>query len=150
MRTPIFLVATLLVGLAATCGQPSSPSRPNVILICLDTVRADHLGCYGYDARDTTPRLDALAAEGVLFLDASSTAGWTKPSVPSFLTGTYPLQHGVYEGSARGEVGAVTDVLPEEATTLAEVFAQNGDQTAGSFDAGVSQDGFIGGVAQHI
>ena len=91
-----FLGALLLGG----CSVEAHGDRPpNVVLICMDTVRADHLGCYGYE-RDTTPRLDALAARSVRFEDASATSGWTKPSVPSFLTGTYPCQHGVYEGSA--------------------------------------------------
>lgn len=103
---------------------------PNVVLICLDTVRADHVGAYGYRANPTTPALDRLATESTVFLDASAAAGWTKPSVPSFLTGTYPMQHGVYEGSARGESGKVTDVLPESSTTLAEVFRERGYATA--------------------
>ncbi len=99
-----------------------------MVLVCLDTVRADHLGTYGYERR-TTPAIDALAARSQVFARASSTAGWTKPSVPSFLTGTYPCQHGVYEGSARGETGEVTDLLPAQALTLAEVFQQRGYRT---------------------
>jgi arylsulfatase len=121
--------ALLLAGIAS-CNEPAPPARaPNVVLICLDTVRADHLGTYGY-RRATTPTLDALAARSLVFADASATAGWTKPSVPSFLTGTYPSQHGVYEGSAHAEEGAVTDLLPEEALTLAEVFRASGYRTA--------------------
>ena len=136
MKSDFLLYATLLAPLALTgCGQPSTeaPARKgppwNVVLLCLDTVRADHLGAYGH-ARATTPALDALAARATVFVDASSTAGWTKPSVPSFLTGTYPSQHGVYEGSARNEAGEVTDLLPQSATTLAEVFQQQGFDTA--------------------
>ena len=101
---------------------------PNVILICHDTVRADHLGCYGYE-RDTTPFLDELAARGMRFADTSATASWTKPSVPSFLTGTFPCQHGVYEGSSRFETGRITDVLPDKSVTLAEVFQERGYRT---------------------
>jgi len=108
---------------SGACSEPLRP--PNVVLICLDTVRADHLGTYGYE-RPTTPAIDALAERSLVFADASSTAGWTKPSVPSFLTGTYPSQHGVYEGSARNEAGEVTDLLPAGALTLAEVFQQHG------------------------
>jgi arylsulfatase A-like enzyme len=110
--------------------QTQAAARPNVILICLDTVRADHLGCYGYDRRETTPFLDRLAEESILFENASASACWTKPSVPSFLTGTLPMQHGVFRGSARDEAGSFSDVLPEEALTLAEVFQAQGYQTA--------------------
>jgi arylsulfatase A-like enzyme len=118
-----------VLGLACSPQAPTKPtSARNVILICLDTVRADHLGTYG-QARPTSPNLDALASRALVFADASATAGWTKPSVPSFLTGTYPAQHGVYEGSAHGAAGAVTDLLPASALTLAEVFQQNGYRT---------------------
>lgn len=111
--------------LASGCAVEAKTGPPNVILVCIDTLRADHLGCYGH-TRATSPYLDALAARSTLFEDASAAACWTKPSVPSFLTGTYPNQHGVYEGSARGIEGASTDVLPEGATTLAEVFREHG------------------------
>jgi len=102
----------------------------NVVLICIDTLRSDHLGTYGYEANPTTPRLDEFAEQSIVFEDVWATSGWTKPSVPSFLTGTMPAQHGVYEGSARARVGAVTDVLPERAETLAERFSEAGYQTA--------------------
>ena len=127
---PALALGTLALAFAAACSDSASAAKsaraPNVVLICLDTVRADHLGAYGYRANPTTPALDALAAGATVFADASATAGWTKPSVPSFLTGTYPSQHGVYEGSARAEAGKVTDVLPQEATTIAEVLQANG------------------------
>ena len=130
-RHDLATVSALLLGaLTAACSdsEPVRKGRPNVILICLDTVRADHLGAYGY-ARQTTPALDSLAARSIVFTQASATAGWTKPSVPSYLTSTYPLQHGVYEGSAHDEAGATTDLLPEAALTLAEVFQKNGYRT---------------------
>jgi arylsulfatase A-like enzyme len=62
-------------------------------LITVDTLRPDHLGCYGH-GRDTSPNVDALAAEGVVFTDAYSQAGWTLPSVATILTGHYPKDHG--------------------------------------------------------
>jgi arylsulfatase A-like enzyme len=104
--------------------------KKNVLLVCVDTLRADRLGAYGYKRLPTSPEIDQLASESIVFEDASAPASWTKPSVPSFLTGTYPLQHGVYEGSARAAEGTVSDVLPETATTLAELFARAGYQTA--------------------
>jgi len=119
----------LLLTALGACGETGSEAPRNVILVCMDTVRADHLGCYGYD-RATTPTLDALAERSILFEDASATACWTKPSVPSFLTGTYPVQHGVYSGSSRDEAGTHSDVLPQDATTLAEAFHEAGYATA--------------------
>lgn len=119
-----------LVLLAGGCARAGAARPPNVVFVCIDTARADHFGCYGYGVRETSPRLDALALESTLFLDASATAGWTKPSVPSFLTGTLPVRHGVYEGSARGDAGEVSHALPESATTLAEVFRDAGYDTA--------------------
>ena len=123
-------IAACLALLFAACGQEPRDGPHNVLLICMDTVRADHLGCYGYAKHATTPALDELAARSTVFLDTTSTAGWTKPSVPSLLTGTYPLQHGVYQGSSRDEAGAHSDVLPRSARTLAEVFAEARYQTA--------------------
>lgn len=127
MRT--FLLATLIAPLVS-CGdvRPDPDARPNVVFVCMDTVRADHLGCYGH-RRDASPNLDALAARSTLFLDATATACWTKPSVPSYLTGTYPLQHGVYSGSARDKNGTVSDALPAAAWTIAEAFSEAGYQT---------------------
>ncbi|MFT5151789.1 MAG: choline-sulfatase, partial [Planctomycetota bacterium] len=133
-RTKRALRSAALLGTSLACfacGPRSDAGTPmNVIVICLDTVRADHLGCYGYEKRETTPFMDSLAERSVLFEDASSTAGWTKPSVPSILTGMLPLQHGVYRGSARSENGAVSDVLADEALTLAEVYSERGYQSA--------------------
>ena len=130
MSTHLTRSALLAFGFGMGCAEAPRSPRPNVVLICLDTVRADHLGCYGYRERLTTPFLDRLAERAIVFEDASATAGWTKPSVPSFFTGTFPMQHGVYRGSARDEAGTTSDVLPERATTLAELFRDHGYQTA--------------------
>ena len=69
-----FAIACSLLALAGCSVEAASGPR-GVILICIDTLRADHLGAYGYDVRETTPALDRLASEGWLFADASSTAG---------------------------------------------------------------------------
>lgn len=66
----------------------------NILLIVLDAVRADHLSCYGY-LRPTSPYLEELAAEGVIFENAFATAPWTPPSHASIFTGAYPSRHGV-------------------------------------------------------
>lgn len=67
-------------------------NRPNIILICLDTLRADHLGCYGYD-RNTSPNIDRLVTEGVLFERAIAPSSWTVPSHASMFTGLHPSVH---------------------------------------------------------
>lgn len=68
-------------------------SSPNVLVILVDTLRADHLSSYGY-ARPTSPHLDAIAKQGILFENAVSTSSWTLPAHQSLLTGRYPHEHG--------------------------------------------------------
>jgi len=70
----------------------SLPSRPNIILLILDTLRAKNMSCYEYPLR-TTPHLDAFASENTLFLRAFSPATWTVPSHASMLSGLYLSQH---------------------------------------------------------
>src|SRR5581483_2011101 len=72
---------------------PASPDSPNVLLIVIDTLRADHLSAYG-SAR-LTPNLDRIAHEGVLFENAISPCSWTLPSHASLVTGRYPSEHGM-------------------------------------------------------
>ncbi len=77
------------------CGGPRlSPEKPDVLLVVVDTLRADHLGAYGY-GRPTSPHLDALARRGTLFEKAWSAAPWTLPSVMSIITSRYPSSHRV-------------------------------------------------------
>jgi arylsulfatase A-like enzyme len=100
--------------------RPGAPGdRPNVLLVVVDTLRADHLGCYGY-YRPTSPVLDAFAAAGLLFERAYAQSSWTKPSTASLLTSRLPSQHGAVLESS---------VLPEAEATLAEVLAGAGYRT---------------------
>ncbi len=86
-------------------------TTPNVILISIDTLRADHLSCYGYK-RPITPNLDRLASEGILFKNAYSTAVWTPPAHASMLTGLYPSQHGVvHQNKLRSDIQTVAEHL---------------------------------------
>ena len=62
---------------------------PNIILITIDALRFDHLGCYGY-SRDTSPNIDSLASKGALFLEAIANGGWTPDSFPSILASKLP------------------------------------------------------------
>src|SRR3989442_4810985 len=87
-RRRLLLPAALFL---AACGPHAL--RPNVVLITIDTVRADRLGCYGY-ARRTSPHIDRLAAGGALFERAFTTLPRTTQSVASILTRLYPKSHG--------------------------------------------------------
>jgi arylsulfatase A-like enzyme/tetratricopeptide (TPR) repeat protein len=109
----------------------SGVRKPNVILVTMDTTRADHLACYGYrDIR--TPTLDALAGRGVLFEQAATATPLTLPSHCTIMTGMYPTYHGV-------RVNGNT-ALSDEQTTAAEVFAGQGYRT-GAFIAAFVLDG---------
>jgi arylsulfatase A-like enzyme/tetratricopeptide (TPR) repeat protein len=105
--------------------------RPNVVLVTLDTTRADRLGCYGHAAAGT-PTLDALARTGVLFSQAASTSPLTQPAHCSIMTGMYPTHHGV-------RVNGNTALSPEQ-ETLAETLAASGYET-GAFLGAFVLDG---------
>ena len=94
--------------------------RYNVLLITVDTLRADHLGCYGY-SKAATPSMDRLAADGVLFERAETAAPITLPAHVSILTGTYPAYHGVRNNGVYR--------LGPRAVTLAEVLQEHGYKT---------------------
>jgi arylsulfatase A-like enzyme len=99
----------------------ASRSWPNVLLITVDSVRADHLHCYGY-ARKTSPQIDQLAAEGALFEAAISASPWSLPTHVSMFTSLIASIHGCQDGRHR---------LPQSHTTLAEVLKSAGFATAG-------------------
>ncbi len=123
-------VAGLVLGAACSLGTWREEARPSILVVLVDALRPDHLGCYGY-GRPTSPEIDRLAARSVRFSQAVAVSSWTKPSVPSLFTSLYPSQHGVLEGSARGGPRAAeSDVLPEEARTLAEALRERGYRTA--------------------
>ena len=91
-------------------------NRYNILLIVIDALRPDHLGCYGYH-RDTSPSIDRIAREGVIFTNTISQSSWTKPAVTSLLTGIYPETHGVK---------AITHCLPDLDTYLPPLLRQAG------------------------
>ena len=76
----------------------ASESKPNIVLITIDTLRADHLGCYGYKQK-TSPNLDAFATEALLFENAYSAVPLTLPSHATMLTGLYPERHGIRDNA---------------------------------------------------
>jgi arylsulfatase len=91
-------LAALALASLAGCDEPSAPAatepRVNVLLVTIDTLRADHLSCYGYE-RETSPHLDALAAEGLRFTRVSTPRAKTTPAMATLLSGLYPHDHGV-------------------------------------------------------
>ncbi len=121
----IAVACAVFVG-AGCGGKPAAPKKPNVLLLCIDALRADRLGSYGGTGA-ASPYLDRLAAGGVVFDNAYSVASWTKPSVPSLLTGLYPSHHGVFDSSRHG-----VDVLDDGVVTLAQRLAA-ADYRTGAF-----------------
>ena len=105
----------------------------NVLLISIDTLRADHLGCYGYQNIDT-PHIDQLAKEGLLFNSCYTTVPITLPSHSNLMTGQYPLRHGVRDNG--------TFRLGQESLTIAEIFKSKGYQTAAFIGAFVLDSRF--------
>ncbi len=105
--------------LALACGAaeraPAPPPATNLLWVSLDTLRADRLGCYGYE-RATTPTLDALAARGVRFEDACATSPWTMPSHASMFTGRYPSRAGIvsFTTKLRTDVPHVAELLRDQ------------------------------------
>lgn len=106
--------------LVLSCSPSPKIERPNIVLIVSDALRPDHLGCYGY-GRPTSPTIDSLARQGVLFETAVAQASWTKPSFSSMFTSLYVFQHGV--------PGFGTP-LADSLETLAEMLTRDGYETA--------------------
>jgi arylsulfatase A-like enzyme len=125
-------------------GQPAA--RPNVLLISIDTLRADHLGSYGY-RHPTSPNLDALAKGAVRFARAYAQSPWTTPSHMSLLTGLYPSGHGVNQSftqlaqflDGQGRYRLLSPRLP----TLAEILRRAGYRTL-ALTGGVGVDSTLG------
>lgn len=124
--------------LLAACSQPpAAPPRearktpPNVIVYLADTLRADHLQCYGY-RRQSSPNIARFAAKSTVFERCYAASSWTKPACASLFTGVYPSVHGMTLGSwcPETEGGEELPVLNPKLTTLDQVFASNGYNTA--------------------
>jgi arylsulfatase A-like enzyme len=96
--------------------EPLASQRPNVILIVVDTLRADHLGSYGYP-RPTSPHIDALAEDAIVYEQALSQAPWTTPSIGSLLSSLYPSTLGIKGNQS---------VLADEPLLLSEILQQRG------------------------
>lgn len=145
---PVVLVALILSQTLPLMTRPAQIRGPSVIIVLIDTLRSDHLGCYGY-TRDTSPNIDRWAQEAIVFEQAIAQASWTKPSVASIFSGLYPTVHRTGGGwhvrrEVRGdslvmvpappEAPGTTAKLPPGVVTLAEVFREAGYRTV-SFTA---------------
>lgn len=130
----MWLLVVLAVGAVAAGGwfalrwPFNPPVKHNVVVMVIDTLRRDALGCYG-NPRGLSPRIDAIAAEGIRFDRAISTSGWTLPAVASLLTGAWPTVHG-----GLGKKTALTPIR-DELPTAAECFRESGFNTLGVANA---------------
>lgn len=120
-RIAVFLLLAATVVVGASFLGSRTPAQPNVLILTVDTLRADHLGCYGA-TRVATPHIDRIAREGALFDNAACPMPMTRPSLSTVHTSRYPREHGVVNNAV---------ALPSDAVTLAEVLAQAGYATAG-------------------
>ncbi len=115
-------------------GLRSAEEKPDIILILVDALRADYLGCYGFQG-EISPAIDRLALESIVYDNAIAPSPWTKPSVASLFTSLDPITHRVVaHGKRRFWKGVPesqkTDALPNEAWTLAEALKRLGYETA--------------------
>lgn len=111
--------ARAAAGTRASVRTASGP-RPNILIYMVDTLRADHLGCYGYD-RPTSPSIDRFALDATLFTEMTAQSSWTRPAVASVFTGLNPQIHGTNGRS---------DAIPDSVELLAEIFQELGWDTA--------------------
>jgi len=128
-RKPAIIIGVIVIVAVICAGGwlllQSAGSRPlgrHVILISIDTLRADHLGCYGYDGR-VSPTIDRLAAEGIRFANAVSPVPQTLPAHASMLTGLIPLRHGVHhnEGYVTDANRMLAEMLRDEGITTGAI-----------------------------
>lgn len=118
-------LAWVLLCACSDAVEPGPVARPDVVLVSIDSLRADHLGAYGY-ARPTSPTIDRIAASGVRFDQAISTTSWTLPAHAALFTGLYDSAHGLVDNGQR---------MADAHVTLAEVLRDHGYHTAGFFGA---------------
>lgn len=139
---PIVGVALIIAPLAfeETVDEAMGTDRPNIVLISVDTLRADRLPCYGH-SRNTAPNICGLAEEGVVFERAIAQAPWTLASHASLFSGQYPATIGL------PTIGPyqLTFALPETITTLGEALNATGYTTAGFVGAMRGKEGVAGG-----
>ena len=141
-KNRILIFVILLLAITIFCSGCLRPEENesidfrdcNVILIVVDALRTDHLGCYGYN-RTTSPTIDDLAIDGVLFNRCFSQSSWTVPSMASLFTSKYPTTHGVTHGVIKTSKDSYAvleqEILGEYHLTLSESLLDGGWYTAG-------------------
>jgi arylsulfatase A-like enzyme len=122
-----------VVAILATACDSTAPERPNFLLVSIDTLRADHLGAYGYE-RDTSPNLDRFARRGLRFERALAPAPWTLPSHVAMLSGQHPHDVGIDD---------IDSSIPERVPMMAQALSAGGYQTAAFVDS--ASGGLLGG-----
>ncbi len=127
----VFLLTVSIIAVLSAFATPNPPS--NLVVITVDTLRADHLGCYGYQ-QVKTPNIDALAAEGSRFTHAFTPVPVTLPSHSSIFTGTYPMLSGMHDFSA--------NKLSPQQPTLASVLKEHGYTTGAVIGSAVLDSRF--------
>ena len=120
-RRELALSALAALGAIACSGEATEPRPRNLLLVTVDTLRADALGCYGYE-RDTSPRIDEFARDALVFEDVQATSSWTLPSMASLMTGLYTTAHGCWD---------LDTPLDGSVVTLAERLSDAGFATSG-------------------
>ena len=103
----------------------------NIILITIDTLRADHLSCYGYE-RKTSPNIDKIANNGIIFKKAIAPSSWTAPSMVSLFTSVYPINHGITKGVIKGGETLRQEVFSSDLVTFTQILKENGYNTFGA------------------
>jgi arylsulfatase A-like enzyme len=127
----LFVLPAIVLSFQSGCkGQGPAP-EPNVVMIVIDTLRADHLPFYGYD-KNTAPFLSKLAKDSVVFENTFAVTSWTAPSTASIFTSLYPFQHGVVTGyfASKG-FKLELNRIPDKVTTIPELMKANGYKTYG-------------------
>ena len=114
----------------------------SVLVILVDALRSDHIGCYGY-SRKTTPNIDEIFKKGILFQNAITPSAWTQPVIASLFTGLNPIQHGVMRWPRKKRGQHQITVFPDSNLTLAEVLKKSGFSTS-AFVANPYLEGMVG------
>ena len=123
----------MILVLAVSCDrlQTGPPQKDfNIILITIDTLRADTLSCYGCE-RNTSPDIDKIAKQGIIFKNVIAPSSWTVPSMVSLFTSVYPINHGSVQGAKKGDEVFKQEVFSGELLTLAEILKVDGYTTFG-------------------
>lgn len=120
----LYLILSI-VTLVSGCNR--NQNKPNIVLIIIDTLRADHLGCYGY-YRDTSPSIDSLAETGITFLNVHGQSSWTLPAITTIFTGLNVKEHGA------GRRGNSVYAMSYDVPTIPLLLKREGYSTMGIFN----------------